>query len=291
VAHEEEDSASRRATRSMTTDAARRAVFDTTELLESILVCLPPKILFGVLRVSRRFRAIIAASVPIQEKMYLRLRDKSQHAWLLEGGWEDPHFVGGITQSPGHPFFTPASFNPFLRLRHQDLSCAERAQEDVSKSARLILQKPITLAVLRSNTSSILDTYMFDPPSHEVEVSFLYRIPGGHVSGSAHFEDKEICNWTLRDMIRATLEDHGWSYIYLEDHGCGSHGNPRSFQGETDEHGDLKYLGRVIQHYEKVLGTKTDGTHGISMVDFQAHGIVVPTEAERAAVKAVKAAA
>jgi hypothetical protein len=50
----------------MTTDAARKAVFNTSELLESILVCLPPKTLFGVQRVSKQFQAIIATSVPIQ---------------------------------------------------------------------------------------------------------------------------------------------------------------------------------------------------------------------------------
>jgi hypothetical protein len=66
----------------LTTDAARKAVFNTSELLESILVCLPPKALFGVQRVSKQFQAIIATSIPIQEKMFLRLRNTPVRSWL-----------------------------------------------------------------------------------------------------------------------------------------------------------------------------------------------------------------
>jgi hypothetical protein len=128
VALEETTSASRRATRSMTTDAARRAVFDTTELPESVLVCLPPKNLFAVLRVSRRFRAVITASIPIQEKMFLRVRNEPWTAWKLEGKLKDTHFVEQLNPTPWYRFKAPVELNPFLELCHQGLSSAQRVQ-------------------------------------------------------------------------------------------------------------------------------------------------------------------
>jgi hypothetical protein len=220
VAHEE-TSVTRCPTRSMTTDAVRRAVFDTTELLESILVYLPPKSSFGALRVSRRFRAIIVASVPIQEKMFLMVRNKPQNSWLLKGRREDPHFVEETTQLSGRLLRTPANLNPFLHLRHQDLSGAERAQEELTECVRLSLPKPVTLATLESRTPSTLDTYISDPPSNEVAVTFMYKLPGGHVSGSAYFDNREIRNCTFRDLLGATLDDDdGWAHIRLKGHDC-----------------------------------------------------------------------
>lgn len=69
----------------MTTDASRKAVFETNELLEHIILCLPMKTIFGIQRVCRQFRDVIAASPKIQEKMFLRLRsDMPEETWVLE---------------------------------------------------------------------------------------------------------------------------------------------------------------------------------------------------------------
>ena len=100
----------------MTTDAARKAVFNTSELLESILVCLPPKTLFGVQRVSKQFQAVIATSIPIQEKMFLRLSNKPQRSWLLKidltelqvSGKCAFYFVGSNALPPLAHSITPA---------------------------------------------------------------------------------------------------------------------------------------------------------------------------------------
>ena len=56
----------------MTTNAARQAVFGTSELLEQIILYLPMKTIFGIQRVCQKFRNVIATSPEIQTKMFLR---------------------------------------------------------------------------------------------------------------------------------------------------------------------------------------------------------------------------
>ncbi|KAF2167176.1 hypothetical protein M409DRAFT_22605 [Zasmidium cellare ATCC 36951] len=81
---------SARITRSMTTEAARKAVFNTAELLENILVHLPPRQLFTVQRVSHQLKAAIKESTQIQKKMFLRLGGEPEEEWLVReshAGW------------------------------------------------------------------------------------------------------------------------------------------------------------------------------------------------------------
>lgn len=56
--------------------AACRAVFQTAELLENIVIHLPPKNIFGVLRVSKDFSKVLT-SPKVQEKVFLRLEPKT----------------------------------------------------------------------------------------------------------------------------------------------------------------------------------------------------------------------
>ncbi|KAK3679420.1 hypothetical protein LTR78_000981 [Recurvomyces mirabilis] len=66
-----------RITRGMTIDAPRKAVFNTSELLESILQYLPTKVLFVTQRVSRQFCLAIRGSSKLQDRMLGR--SKTQH--------------------------------------------------------------------------------------------------------------------------------------------------------------------------------------------------------------------
>jgi hypothetical protein len=65
------------------TDASRRQVLQTNELLESILAFLPPRNLFVVQRVSKSWRALIAGSPTIQRKMMLRLEELPRQTWRI----------------------------------------------------------------------------------------------------------------------------------------------------------------------------------------------------------------
>jgi hypothetical protein len=62
----------RRHTRSMTTDAARKAVFNTSELLENIVSFLPPRdILTKVPRLSRQWKTAVETSPTVRNKLWM----------------------------------------------------------------------------------------------------------------------------------------------------------------------------------------------------------------------------
>lgn len=67
----------------MTTDAARKAVLNTTELLEQIILCLPWKKIFVIQRTCQQFRDTIRSSTPIQQRMFLKPSVEPQ-VWKLE---------------------------------------------------------------------------------------------------------------------------------------------------------------------------------------------------------------
>lgn len=80
----------------MTTDAARRAVFDTPELLENIIFFLPmTTILSKAQRVSRAWNTLIRSSHSIQTKLWLLPRDKR----VLQPNqfyYDQPGTLGGL---------------------------------------------------------------------------------------------------------------------------------------------------------------------------------------------------
>jgi hypothetical protein len=173
----------------MTTDASRRAVFDTTELLESILVHLPPKNLFGALRVSKQFQTVITGSVSSQEKMFLRIRKRPRKIWLLKEARTKTHYVGEMILSPQRDSNRIVEFNPFLELLCQIPRLG--AWNSLSEYVELTFGKSVTLSVLKSRTPSILDTYICNPISEDVQVTYDYQLPGGHVRVSAYLVGTE----------------------------------------------------------------------------------------------------
>src|ERR1700712_2361141 len=61
-------------------DAARQHVLQISELVTNILVHLPPKNIFGVKRVCKRFARAADESPKIQEKLFLRQRVRNGEA-------------------------------------------------------------------------------------------------------------------------------------------------------------------------------------------------------------------
>ncbi|KAI6832803.1 hypothetical protein KC340_g13269 [Hortaea werneckii] len=78
-----EEPTTRRITRGMTTDAARRAVFETAELLENIIMQLPPRKIFVIQRVCKQFRDIVATSVKLQQRLFLRSDGTEAQEWRV----------------------------------------------------------------------------------------------------------------------------------------------------------------------------------------------------------------
>jgi hypothetical protein len=92
-----------------TTDTACKAVFETTELLENILIHLPPREIFKVQRVSRGFRDTPVNSILLRQKMFLRFRSRPTF-------WRLPRTLHIVTQKKRHRHVvTPVLLSPFLK--------------------------------------------------------------------------------------------------------------------------------------------------------------------------------
>jgi hypothetical protein len=268
----------------MTTDAARKAVFNTSELLESILVCLPPKTLFGVQRVSKQFQAIIATSVPIQEKMFLRVCNEPQVSWLLKEQFTtsgvNRYFVESARKPRDPKSRVPTKLNPFLSKTINN-TCAERARGPfAAERVRLRFDQPVSLTMLRQGVPSILKTYISDPPTEDVMVDYVYRFPESQSVRVHQDNSKGVKNsGTIGNAMHNAIE--GSSGRVRLDH----HLQGLGFNWETDSRGAAVHPHLIVEHYEKVFDPTAEFKNGISIVDFSIRDMVIPTDNERAAVK------
>jgi hypothetical protein len=149
-----------------TTDTACKAVFDTAELLENILIHLPSREIFKVQRVSRRFKDTTVNSMLLQQKMFLRPRDQPTTFWRL---LRTPHL---ITQKKLHRYVvTPVTLSPFLKSWGYD---------EVEENGKTVAKFPIDPLTGQPQPfnmdSSILDTYFSDPPCRNLRLHLDYRI-------------------------------------------------------------------------------------------------------------------
>lgn len=103
--------------------AAFRGVLETSELLESIVCCLPPKKILDVQRVAKQWKNVIAGSPSIQEKLFARRENKEQEIWVLV---ERDHPVNGPLSDrplrvktlppPNILAIIPVTLNPMLHV-------------------------------------------------------------------------------------------------------------------------------------------------------------------------------
>lgn len=108
------DASQRRFTRHMPTESARKAVFDTSELLERIIVHLPMKDIFIIQRVSHQFQNIIATSPEIQTKLFLRLKNQPREAWKIDDRSEHGIRRLGESEKREGEIVSPVALNPLL---------------------------------------------------------------------------------------------------------------------------------------------------------------------------------
>ena len=117
-------------TRNIATDGPRQAVFQTAELLENILLRLPVKSVFKVLRVCRQFRDIVDTSAAIRQMLFIQSSAEERQTWAVHwaeardryrGTHIEAYFVNktkaeSVETTPGQ-VFNPARLNPLYVLR------------------------------------------------------------------------------------------------------------------------------------------------------------------------------
>lgn len=67
----------------MTTDAAGKAVFETAELLENIVLFVLPKSIIASQRTCQQFQNVIASPIKIQEKLFIRPVWRETPLWVV----------------------------------------------------------------------------------------------------------------------------------------------------------------------------------------------------------------
>jgi hypothetical protein len=196
--------------------SACRKVFDTTELLEHIISFLPMKKIFTIQRVSKQWRAVIATSPSIEEKMFLRLKitpketcEPSALGWSHNGLWR--------LQRPPPSLLTLVSLNPELRpnpiCKNQrfGLTCAGHGR-------RVMVQWGPTPI---KQCHSLFDTYISDPPCKNAEFNLTVRFKKAACNASDSGAEYPIKLWvsyitansdsglTFQDVLLAALNARG----------------------------------------------------------------------------------
>jgi hypothetical protein len=210
----------------MATKDSRRAALDITEILENVLSFLPPRTLFGVQRVSHLWKSTIAASPPIQEKMFLRIRTKTPEIWMQTNPRTPPYDWYGETKGAGldrkfrivgdiemramkpgrvdwlHQLFTPVTLNPFLHSMQDDFVDERIEDEDHAFWATLVPTAKF------AQHNSFRDTYLTDPPCKEVSLYMNYEArssPDMLPAVTGYVEIRSNKPLTLGDIIDQTL--------------------------------------------------------------------------------------
>lgn len=305
----------------MRLNAARRAVLETTKILECILSFLPPKQLFGVQSVAHLWKDVICSSPAIPEKQFLRLQNKPAELWaMIECGLRADGFVfmqmEKITpdvkptisnRTAGGKKFTPVALNSFLQLsddpdygRDGNNSCCNRTRHSVPEITRFCD------GLIFDPNSSLLDTYISDPPCLHARITSTYfsspprpNFKKFELSASVH-NGEALTLWhvvpdTWMNVKCFNVKEH--MKIYHENdrfpHRDGlRHPNPEfEQQYEENEVTALTSLADVIRDLESKHHCKFDFSLQHSSIRLDSHSDahdgpfpIVPTNAEKRAV-------
>lgn len=210
-------------TRGATTSLIRNAVFNTSELLENVLLQLSAKDILSARRVNVHFNALIMTSPRIQRKLFL-LAEPVTTTWVFNS--EDmviKEGKGDDRNQPGIEWTIPAKLNHLLfteQPRHLRASLKERVKTCESIS---LLMRP-SLAKHRSIYHRML---ISQPPTKEVEFELYYSKRNGK-GKFRYYGDNEIrarvaneTGVTFGDLVRAfqarlgpgTVEDPSSGYL------------------------------------------------------------------------------
>jgi hypothetical protein len=173
------------------TAAAMQAVFQTSELVENILVHLPAKTVFGVQRVSKSFNNAVKNSLPIKEKLFLRPRSTNVHKVIAHGF---QHTAAAL-----NTLFIPGAFSENHAVHYMPLPFRTGLHEKYG----------ITMeqAGVMSMESSILETYLLEIPFKKLKLNLRFWVgensPTVGVFEATVNAEKPM---TIRAMIDSVLQ-------------------------------------------------------------------------------------
>ncbi|KAK5695468.1 hypothetical protein LTR97_008976 [Elasticomyces elasticus] len=284
-------STEKRVTRAMTTDAPRRAVFATVELLENILMHTPIKAVFTAQRVCRQFRDIVSDSLQLQQKLFLRLPTlQSTERWTVveaAGPMYHPTLrVVRLDSSDALPanvmvdlrkqscLYKPATIlNPQFEAKHVVESPAVMqhfAARTLYNAEHIGLQEPTARSPALTSPESWRKMYFTDRPCNKARLRINWLIATtpciyGSIAGTA--QTQEVRGFTTGALVEAVLDTEHELYYY-----CG--GVEQICSRETS-------VNSVIRKLE----IETGKTATVTLLDIQMHDVMLPTDQERAMVE------
>jgi len=224
----------------MKVDATRRAVFDTAELLEEIMLNLPAKTVFGVQRVCRQFRDIVSNSPRLRR--YLNLLPSSDdfaEAWVLRRNsrvaqatkfYFTKNNRDGLSEAEEEEAWSEDSdeeaddrdeySTPYMPVRLSDFAVRPDAGSptEPNPASRMSLKLAGEHVHLLLSGSVIAPTaswravYLTKPPCHDAEISVRWIIksqpPTYGAVRQCVFSDS-ASGLTLGEIIDAALNDRG----------------------------------------------------------------------------------
>lgn len=219
-------------TRTMTIDGPRQAVFKTAELLENIVMNLPVKKIFGIQRVSRQFRDIMATSSAIRQKCFLQPSGEQRQTWVANSnqsirtgpiwGWYPPHDAHFVKDSDETKIttlmkVTPARINPLLQLLSNQLSLTA-ATRLWGKPEELVTFTPSITWNLNNKSASWRDMQLTDPPTTSVSANVTLGTGKSRAPRTSKFwnvDERHGRGLTLGDVIDAGSKRQNASDAYV----------------------------------------------------------------------------
>ena len=246
------------------------------EILENILSFLDLRTLFGVQRVCHQWKNVIATSLPIQEKMFLRLRNDLSETWMMIDSNSVPCDLFSIPDS-GVKFrrvstaeaesgvwqdhrvehlFKPVALNPML---YREDSLISDLEQGVGHAFS------VTVPEKYSPHASYRDTYLTDPPCRDCRMDLSYEksrsAPGGYHYRGSWATVRSNKPLTLGDLIDGALDSRD---MYMGDHRntqqCDGTISDRDFFSakQTSEVGKNHHYRLVFQNERVGIGLALD---------------------------------
>lgn len=276
---------------SATSYAACHAVFNTTELLEAIIVCLPPIKIFEVRRVCSAWLNTIGSSIQIQQKAFLSPLSRSA-PWICRadvnlaaglfdtmysnmeiilaptGDFEKREVIDGIVKDYCSMRMRPAVLCPLSEASVTAQGVGERLVKNVSDEWRTL-----RVAEFMQQPGSWQDMLLTNPPCDFVQLvpTVVHdTTPEKTITASMWMTDNK--GLTVGDIVKDMM-----SIRVL-------HGEIETKGGETEYiDGQIKSINDILAD----LGTASSEEVKIKSieVDVEFKGMVLPTEEERVLVE------
>lgn len=259
-----------RITRLMGLDAPRRAVFNTAELLEIILLFLPARSVYSACRVSQQWNALVRTSIAIQQKLLIKPSTPKQ-AWQVSNHdcsvvpAETPPLLELNTDTETPVVVNPVIINPLLAAPYESLGCLI-APCPVWDTVKLtISDKTMNKMNLGRPARSSLLSQLTDPPCQKVVIKRRWQSKEKVEPGGREIRDTGYMRWAVQKSAQDGVT-FGDLFHALQSRGSNHH-HPTTSQANSSG----------------TLNTGPNGAHewlkiGVFDLEIYLYGVVVPPE-------------